>query len=383
MRKIIYLDQVIGPISIDLLNEFLQKGAQVELYYGQSFKTYADIPKGVKVHKKNPYHRESFSKRLGSWSRFFISTFWSLFFRRKNFELFIVTNPPLSVFTGYFLNLFFGVKYYLLVFDVYPDAIVQYNYLKEGHPVIRIWKYMMRKSLRRAEKVFTISEVMKKSLEKYNRDSRELIVINNWVDNRKIRPVAREENHFAREHGLQDKKVILYSGNFGKTHDMECILEAAGLLKDHKDIHFLIIGDGEKRKMMEEKIKEGQLLNVTLLPFQPEEIFPYSITCGDLAIVTLGLGAESLSVPSKTYYMMAAGCAVISLAAPESELAHLVEKHEIGKISSPGEPQALVKNILDILENEALLHKFKINSRETSALFTPENAKIFSREMSF
>lgn len=378
MRRIICLNQVISPITIDILNEFSNREVEVELYYGQSYKTYSDLSPKIITHKQNPYRRDSFFKRLLSWTKFFLRTFFRLFFKKKNYELFIVTNPPFNVFTGLILNKFFGVNYYLLIFDIYPDAIVQYKYLSAKNPLIRFWKYLMKKSLNRAKNIFTISEVMKDSLEKYNTNGREIHVIHNWVDNSQIKPLNKQENLFASEYSLTEKKVVLYSGNFGKTHDLESIMEAARILKENANIHFLIIGDGEKRKLIARLKKEYSLENVILLPFQSEEVFPYSMATGDLAIVSLGLEAESLSVPSKTYYMMAAGCALIALASEESELAGIVKKHQIGVVSKPGDPELLARNILSILEDDIKLDLLKLKSREVSYLYSSENAKIYS-----
>ena len=65
-----------------------------------------------------------------------------------------------------------------------------------------------------------------------------------------------------------------------------------------------------------EELKEAAAQNPGVgryLPFQPAEALPYSMTSGDIAVVTLGKGTEGISMPSKCYYMMAAGCAILGL----------------------------------------------------------------------
>ena len=81
-------------------------------------------------------------------------------------------------------------------------------------------------------------------------------------------------------------------------------------------------------------VADKKLKNVLLLPYQKKEILPFSLGAADIGIVTLSEGAENISVPSKTYYTLAAGSAIIALASLESELALLIEKYNCGKLHS-------------------------------------------------
>ena len=94
-------------------------------------------------------------------------------------------------------------------------------------------------------------------------------------------------------------------------------------------------------------------------------------------MVTLGEGAENVSVPSKTYYMMAAGTAILALANKNSELSRLVNKYEIGRVIRPGDIQNIIIFVNEMYQNKIALNKFKQNSRNASFNFTPENAKKY------
>ena len=101
------------------------------------------------------------------------------------------------------------------------------------------------------------------------------------------------------------------------------------------------------------------------------------MTSGDIAIVTLAKGAGSLSVPSKTYYMMSAGLPVIAMAEQASEIADLVHAKEIGNVVPPDEPTKLAKTILSMVNDKGQLLNYKKNALTVSKLFTPKNADIF------
>ncbi|MCE9538446.1 MAG: glycosyltransferase WbuB, partial [Bacteroidetes bacterium] len=128
---------------------------------------------------------------------------------------------------------------------------------------------------------------------------------------------------------------------------------------------------------IDQRVKEKKLKNVLLLPYQDKEILPYSLSCADIGIVTLSQGAESISVPSKTYYMMDVGSAILALSATESELGILIEKHHCGRVFDKPDVQKIADFILYLSQNNAELIKFKENSRKASFNYTPENAKLY------
>ena len=83
---------------------------------------------------------------------------------------------------------------------------------------------------------------------------------------RRDRTAARkQENDLLKKLGLQDKFIFLYAGNMGHPQDVESIIECAEKLKDHPEIRFLFIGNGVKRKWIENEISQKKLSNVILL----------------------------------------------------------------------------------------------------------------------
>jgi glycosyltransferase involved in cell wall biosynthesis len=191
-------------------------------------------------------------------------------------------------------------------------------------------------------------------------------IIPNWADTRFIRPLDKAGNPFARRHGLADKFVVIYSGSLGATHDTESIIEAAAMLQNLPDVHFLIIGGGTRREAVAKAIDARKLSNRTLLPFQPLEELPYSLTTADCAIVCLDEGYEGVSVPSKTYYALAAGVAVLAVGGDGTELSDLVERFRCGLKIPPRSPAALAAAVRRLHDDRALLASFKAASRKAA-----------------
>lgn len=370
-KKIIYLDQVIGPLSIDIIDYF-DKSYDVTCLYGEYISTHNQLPENVKKVKLNKYLRSSTLKRIWSWVRFFATSLCYLAFKKKDFKIFAITNPPLNIFTCLVLNLVFGIKYSLFIYDLYPDAFVSYRYAKENSLIIKFWRFLNAKAYIRAEYIYTISDSMSNKLADAVHPVK---TIHMWADTHNIKPINKEVNWFRNELKLREKFVVLYSGNFGETHDLESVIQAAIDLRDNDYIHFLFIGNGKKKKMLKSKIEEFNLNNVRVLPFQDEQKFPYSITAGDVSLVTLDEKAAELSVPSKIFYYMAAGSAIITVSHPKSDLAQLVEKYSCGFNISTSSQMNLSECIIALSQNSQLLADLKQNSRRASKFHSPDNVK--------
>ena len=63
-----------------------------------------------------------------------------------------------------------------------------------------------------------------------------------------------------------DKKVIfLYGGNIGVAQDLDNLLDLALLLKDQKDIFFLLVGEGTEFKRLNNRILNDNMTNIVLM----------------------------------------------------------------------------------------------------------------------
>lgn len=374
-KKYIYIVQVTRQLSIDIINCFVKEGAEITLITGVIESNYTELDPKVKICYLNKYNNTSTFKRLFTWSVFtFYSFFYVLFKSRKN-ELILVTTPPFILFTGLFFKKLRKQKFHIVLWDLYPDVLVNFGALPSTSFFIRIWKKLNVSCFKRADNIFTLGKHLSAAIKKYT--ANEPVIIPNWVNSNFLKPVQREKNPFAMQHNLVNKFVVMYSGNMGLTHDLETIVETADLLKGQSNIQFVIIGDGAKKQKIAQFVSEKNLNNVLLLPLQEKEVLPFSLTCADIGIVTLSQGAENISVPSKTYYMLAAGSAILALAARESELGLLIEQYTCGKVFDKPEPAIIAQFILNLQSNEQELISLKENARIASFDFTPENAKTY------
>jgi len=263
------------------------------------------------------------------------SMFKTLFGASVNLNFFL-TQPPLFSLWGWVLKKVRHQPYLCLVMDIYPDVAVLDGLLSSQSWLTRILTKLSRFALKRADAIIVIGRCMAERVRTMGLPDEKVHIIPNWVNPEVVYPIAPGENRLRQELGLQDKFVVLYSGNMGVSHEFDDILEVARRCHDESNLHFVFIGGGQRRKQIESFITEHQLQNVTLLPFQPLEKLAESLSLGDVQFISLREGFEGLVVPSKAYGALAAGRAIIYQGNPKGEIARMVEDENIGIVIQNG-----------------------------------------------
>ncbi len=321
------------------------------------------------VESGHPYDRRGVPRRALSWLRFTVAAALRVLRAPGKPFLFAVTNPPVLPIIVWLLHAFIGYPYGLLIWDINPDHLVRLGLLKRKGLVAQAWTALNRRTMLGARVVITISDRMADALRAHLGSSVARVrieVIPNWADTDWLRPIPKDENPFALEHGQVGKLTVLYSGNMGADFGLDTVIEAARQVQDDPRIAFLLIGDGLGRAEVEKKTALYHLNNVVLLPLQPYERLPYSLAAGDIALVVQPSGAEHLSLPSKTYSALAVGSAVIALTRGDADLAYLVQTHDLGMVCPPGDAEALALAIRTLAEDAQRLAGCRARARQAA-----------------
>jgi glycosyltransferase involved in cell wall biosynthesis len=369
-KKIVFINQATGYLTIDIINAFVESEQfdKVALIAGSVRVQNKELDKKVGWSKIVKYNRGSSGKKALSWLIGTLQIALLLLTRYRKYEAFYVSIPP----TAYLLSSFLKNPFSVLVYDIYPDALNTYK-ISERSLLYRLWVSWNKTILPKAHRVFTLSTGMAAVLGKYLPEEK-VVVIPNWSDVSLFKPVAKNQNPFVMEHQLADKFVVQYSGNIGYTHNVEVLVELAKELQDQDDILFQIIGRGERTAAIKALVERYSLKNVVLLPFQPDEILPFSLAAADLAVITLNDETAMVSVPSKTYNLLAVGTPLLCVASSRSELNRLVSACSNGKCYEAHKKEEMANFILELKNAPEMLKSYKTNSRKASSNFTSKNA---------
>jgi glycosyltransferase involved in cell wall biosynthesis len=374
------LNQMAGPMGWDTAEELGKQRGPVPLLTGHPDILKRGSNQYVTLHRAVEYDRGSFPRRIVSWFRYLLQAFFWVLRIPKETSLLLYSNPPMLPWLGYLMQLLRGQRYSVMVWDIYPDILVRKKVLSANNPITRIWYWLNRKSYERAEVVMTLGEHMAANLGKQFdvacTRAGKVEVIYPWVDTEKIKPIPKEENWFARKYDQVSKLTVMYSGNMGYGHDIETMLAAAEQLQDQPDVHFMFIGDGPKWKLVEKTIVEKKLENVTLLPWQPEEVFPYSLATADLSLISLEDEMAGLAIPSKVSSSLAAGTLPIVIA-PEGDLTSSLVSSSVLRISGKEADNTLSKTVLSFQGTDSL-KQLRANSSRIAAEIS-ERSKLYWR----
>jgi glycosyltransferase involved in cell wall biosynthesis len=370
-RKIVIVNQASNYLTVGFCNAFLDRFESVSLVTGSVHVQGEELDKDIEVTSINKWVERPASKKLWSYIKACIKIYWLLITKFRNHEVFFVSIPPM----GYLLNLLVSNRFSILVWDVYPDAF-KITGMKESNILYRVWSSLNKKSFKKAFRVFTIGNKMTELLEVYV--PREKIIVQPiWSIFQANEKVAKENNPFINENNLQNKFIIQYSGNIGLTHKVEIVLELAEFLKENADIVFQIIGRGPRVPALKKMVEEKNLPNCVFLPFQSDEMFPFSLSAADIGIVILDELTSKGSVPSKSYNLMSYGIPALYIASEDSELSSYVQNFKHGLCVSEHKLDKAVDFILQLKTDKELYRELSGNNLKAAKNFKRDNAAKF------
>jgi len=281
-------------------------------------------------------------------------------YARRGDLIVYTTEPPYLPVVGWLVHqltrtpLLRTTPYVLLLYDLYPDVLAELGVLHDRHWLMRVWRQLNRYAFGAARDLIVLNEAMRRRVQFFNPDlSARISVIPSWADTEAIQPLSKERNWFVQRYALKDSFNVLYSGNQGRCHDLVTLMASAMLLRQRDDIRFVFIGAGPQHQRIRDLAADWGLTNVLFLPYQDQDVLPFSLTCADLALVSLGLHAEGLIAPSKVYGHLAAGTPLAVVAPPESELRELVAD-ELGRCFDNADAAGLAAYITQLAANPPL-----------------------------
>jgi colanic acid biosynthesis glycosyl transferase WcaI len=316
---------------------------------GRLYRT--DVVNGVRVHRCWHFvpRRVSALKRIVHEGSFvFTSTLRALVLPQP--DVYVVVSPPLLLgVAGWVVGAIKRAPFVFHVQDMQPDAAVGLGMLKANW-FTKVLYGLESFAYRHAARVSGITRGMLKSFRAKGVPEAKLVYFPNAIDLRDgAAPPARGE--FRQRHGFAPGEFIaVYAGNLGVKQGLDVLLETAPLLRDQR-IRLLICGDGAQREALEARVREMKLPNVSMLALQAGRDYQALLTDVDLCFITQQVGAGNSFFPSKLLGLLAASKPVVTVAAPECELALSLVEGKFGVNIPPGRAQELAA-LLDSLAGD-------------------------------
>lgn len=239
-----------------------------------------------------------------------------------------------------------GAPVAVWVQDLWPESLAATGAVRSPR-LLRIAARVVRGIYRRCDLVLVQSEGFVGAVRAVCPEARRVRVLPNWAEPF-YRPLEIEAG--AAERGeLPDGFTVLFAGNLGSSQALETVLAAADLLRE-RPIHWVFVGDGNRRRWLEEESRRRGLDGrVRFLGQRPPERMPRYLALADVLLVSLRRDpAFAATVPTKVQSYLAAGKPI--LAALEGEGARVVESSGAGRVVPPEDPEALARAARELQE---------------------------------
>jgi len=300
-------------------------------------------------------------KRLWSFLSFMFSSIAGAFKIKGKVDVVVVISPPFfSIFSGYVISRMRRASLVLDIQDIYPETLIALGFLK-NKPAVRILEWAERFFYRRAEGIAAISSGFGENFAKKKGSSRGIEVLTNWVDTKEFQP--KDGESLREVYNLNGKFVVIFVGTIGFAQGLKSMVETARLLREEKDLAFVILGDGVERLQLEGLAREYGLSNLIFIPPQPNSEVPRFLSFADACLVHLKKNElYKITIPCKTYEYMAMGKPVIM--GVKGEALKLVEECNCGIGVEPESPSEMALAILKLKRDKKSAVEMGIRGRE-------------------
>jgi glycosyltransferase involved in cell wall biosynthesis len=334
LLKILLLNQTFYPDVVstaqhlgDLALGLVERGHQVTVITGR--RAY-DEPKRIFAARENwrgvrifrvfstRFGKAARWRRAADFASFIFSCCVRLLFLSRQDVVVALTTPPLISFVGAWRAKLWRAKFCYWVMDMNPDEAIAAGWLRKDSPAGKILERMSRFSLRQAGSIIALDRFMRDRITAKGISSDKIAVIPPWSHDSDVKFNAAGRDEFRREHGLENKFVIMYAGNHSPIHPLDTLLRAAEQLKGNASIAFCFIGGGQEFPRVKRWAEDWTNADngtprpkIVCLPYQPMARLSAMLSAADAHVVVMGDPFVGLVHPCKIYNILTIGAPLI------------------------------------------------------------------------
>lgn len=207
---------------------------------------------------------------------------------------------------------------------------------------------------KRADRVVVFADGYTRYFAAHGVDEGKIYRVRHWAHGAEAEAAVDAPSHRAairaRLGWKDDQIIVLHGGNMGFKQGLDNVLETAALAKGRKDLHFVLLGDGNQRGHLEQRARELDLTNLSFEPVAPQAEFQRVLAAADVLVLNLRGSVEDMALPCKLTSYFTAGVPVVAAVSKTSEAAAEVSLAGAGLSVPADDPAALLAGIIRIAE---------------------------------
>lgn len=309
------------------------------------------------------FGKDTIFSRIRGHISFIIKSIYYISVKIKFKTLLFTTAPPSSSLIGSFVAIVLRKPVCFWVMDINPDQAIALGVFKKESLSVRILEFFNKVALRNAKYVVTLDRYMLATLKKKAVIKGHMEIIPPWPHIQLKEFIPKNESAFAKNNGLVDRFVVMYSGNHSPVNPLDTLLRIAENLKDEENIVFVFVGGGTEKGKVERLAASGKA-NIITFPYQPFDKLADLLSAADLHVAVIGDTMTGIVHTSKIYGALGVGRPVLTIGPERSHLAEIVKKNGVGFHIRHG----------DVELGSKIIHDLALSSKEERAIFQ-KNAK--------
>lgn len=193
------------------------------------------------------------------------------------------TPHPFNCLAGIYLAKKYKCKHIVEVRDVWPETWVDMGKMTKKNIIYKIFAVLEKYIYKKADAIITLTSNKNHYLE-LGIPEEKVHLVSNGVD---IEKFDYNLANYKQDILPKNKFNIVYTGSIGIANALEVVIEAAEILKENKDIHFNLIGEGELKNTYIERVNEKKLNNISFYHAVEKKYIPSILKNSNLLIVAL------------------------------------------------------------------------------------------------
>ena len=289
-----------------------------------------------------PTMRRGLLGKVFSYVSFMLTAVWTGL-RIERPDVVLVTSPPLfQLLPGWLIAFLRRRPFVLEVRDLWPAFAVDMGVLRNAL-IIRLAEWAERFFYRRATCIIVNSPAYVDYLLNLGVAESKVRLIPNGVDPNTMVPKG-EGPPPRQSYNLNGEFVVTYAGTLGLANDIDTMLNVAKCLEDDRDIRLLLLGEGLRKKDLQQGIIERRLKNVTLGESVRKDRIADVLATSDVCLATLrNIPMFQMVYPNKVFDYMAAGRPTVL--AIDGVIRQVLEEADGGIFVPPGDAPAIADAI--------------------------------------
>lgn len=280
---------------------------------------------------------------------------YNKFLKHIKFDLIIMPTPPITLISVVEnIKKRTQAKFYLILRDIYPQGAADIGLVKLKIAFYYL-RYLERKIYLTADYIGCMSQGNIDYISKHNPylPIQKLVLLPNW---QKEHTTNTNSSNIRKKYNLENKYLVLFGGTIGYAQKVENIVLLANHYRSNEQILFLVIGNGVKKKYLQELTVEAQLQNVIFMNSLPRDEYLNFVECSDIGLITIDERFTVPTLPSKTTSYLCLKLPVLAIVDAHTDYGKMLEESNAGLWSVEGNDKQLYENF-DLLYNDPALRQ--------------------------